>query len=364
MANEPNDPIPGVDDAELAAAVQSLPSLPTTQADDADRFVREVRAIAEKRAQASWPKEDDSDVAAFVLAPHPREVGQRFNGKPVLDLLATDSPILGRLFFLSRDASRGRFIEFPTASPGEILDWLVDNGLGNYTLVMVYRSGKSLVARPRGAASDAESDSIRDTPPQAKATLKGLLDALKHFHRRKLLTPSVCPEGVWEPKRANEYVPGPAPEKSIQRSLTDALNFWFHDRVRAEMEDKTAIGRIDVRLLTNVKGVGPLSYWAIVERKVVKSYHNAQKKIKATPVSMTENAGAVADGVQQAWAYRNDRVAEEGLLEVYDLRKDKSEDVFSYEKVKSALATCTPPPTCNVRQVFGEAAHARASGYS
>jgi hypothetical protein len=359
MADNIPGPVPGVDDADLSAVVGQLPALPSAQADDPDRFAREVRAIAEKRAQAGWPNEAGHDVGVFVLSQYPRQVGARFGAKAILDLIATDVPILGRVFFLSRDASNGRVIDFPTSDPAEILDWLVDNALGESTVVIIYRAQKYIVARREGACGDARRDIIRDTPPTA--TVPELLNALEHFHRQKLLIPSLCPEGVWETGRASQYVPGPQPERTIQRHLADALNFWFRGVVKAEVEDSTDIGRIDVRLLRTDQG--PLFYWAIVELKVIKSFHNAPKGSKAKSVTAADNAAAVAKGIRQAHAYCANRQAEEGLLEVYDLRKNKSSDIFAETVVQQVVATCTPAPTRHVRQAFGEAEHARTAGW-
>jgi hypothetical protein len=198
----------------------------------------------ESRAQAGWPEELDHDVAAFVLVSYPREIGQRFGATPVLDLVANSIPVLGRLFFLNRDASTGRVIDFPTSQPADILDWLEDNKMGSSVVALAYRKKSMLVIRSQGVSGIAKQDRIRQTVPNA--TVTDLLEALVHFHRDKTLIPSVCPIGVWEKGRAAQYIPGADPEKAIQLALRDALSFWFRGIVRAEIEDSTNIGRIDI----------------------------------------------------------------------------------------------------------------------
>jgi hypothetical protein len=280
-------------------------------------------------------------------------------GRRVLDLIASQVPLLGKVFFLTRDASNGAFIEFPTDS-AEILDWLADRDLGTCAVILVYRTRKLMVSRRSGAKGEAQQDPIRDVRPSA--SLPELLDALEFFHRRKLLIPSLCPDGVWEPRRAGQYVPGVRPEKCIQNELKGALNFWFRGVVRAETEDSTDIGRIDVRLL-KVEEERPLYYWAIVELKVIRSKHNARGRRSASSVTITENVDAIVEGVLQANAYRANRKAEEGLLEVYDLRRDKSYDMFRHRKVLNALAMCNPVPSHNMRPLFGDPSDARSAGY-
>jgi hypothetical protein len=353
------DEIPGVRDEDLVAVVRDVSALPSSEERDADRFAREVRGVVESRAQLGWPDEGNSDVAAFVLVDYPREVGRRLGGRRVLDLIASQVPLLGRVFFLTRDASNGAFIEFPTA-PAEILDWLSDSDLGTCAVILVYRTRKLMVSRRAGVAGEVQQDPIRDVRPSA--SLPELLDALEFFHRRKLLIPSLCPDGVWESGRAVQYVPGVRPEKCIQKELKGALNFWFRGVVRADTEDSTDIGRIDVRLL-KVEEERPLYYWAIVELKVIRSKHNARVGEPASPVTITENADAIVEGVLQANAYRANRQAEEGLLEVYDLRRDKSYDMFRQQKVVKALAECDPVPSHNMRPLFGNPSHARAAGH-
>src|SRR5205814_1708007 len=153
---------------------------------------------------------------------------------------------------------------------------------------------------------------IRDTAPVA--TIDELTKALESFHRQSLLIPSLCPEGVWEVGRARHYVPGPQPERSIQKELVKAINYWFRGVVKAGTEDKTDIGRIDVRLLQS-QGNQPLAYWAIIELKVVKSRVNAPRGVDPASVPDGVNVDAVVEGLTQAFAYRQNRKAEEGLLE-------------------------------------------------
>ena len=361
MPSEPSDHVPGVDDQQLAAVAGLLPDLPNIRAEPADRFVQAVRSLVEKRAQKQWPNEDDSDLSVFVMVDHPRQVGERHGATPFADPIAKDEAILGRLFFANRDASGGRVMLLPT-DPNAILEWLDENGLGSCPIVTAYRKSKQLVTRRAGTSNPARSDPIRDRVPSA--TLPELLKALEHYHRTRLLTPICCPDGVWEPCRSHEYVPGPKPEKSIQSDLELALNFWFHGVVKAEHEDSTNIGRIDVRLLKKSKEEESLSYWVILELKVIKSFANASRGKKPSQISPSTNVNAIVDGLQQAASYRENRSAEKGLLEVYDLRKDKSHDLTTQPSVSSVKNGFAVPPEVHVWSVFGTSKDARAEGFS
>jgi hypothetical protein len=349
----------GVEDELLAAVAGVLPSLPDVGADIPDRFARGVRAVVETRAQTGWPGEDDeSDVAMFVFVDRPRDVGERFAGKPVTDPVATQEGLLGSVFFMNRDATHGRRIPLP-AEPGALLDWLADHALADRPVILIYRKTSTMVTRRSGVDGRAVYDPIRDKKPTA--TVEELLEALDYFHERQL-TPSTAADGLWEAGRASQYVPGPLPEKAIQGDLELALNFWFHGVLRAEVEDSTPIGRIDVRLLKKSMHEQALAYWAIVELKIIKTYRNAPRGNKPSVVGTTDNVKAIAEGLLQAVAYRRDRAAEEALLEVFDLRKDKSTNLMMCSEIASLLTALNPIPICSIRSVYGSASDARRAG--
>lgn len=358
MVSESPFQIPGVEDEDLATVARRVPELPNTRAAGADRFAQSVRTLVERRAQANWPDEGPEDLAVFVLVDYPRRVGEAHGGTPFADLMAQGTPLLGRVFFSNADASRGQWVAMP-APANAMPDWLEDEGLGNCPVVTVYRGTKEMAIRRDGVGDSATYDAIRDTEPTA--SLAELNAALGLFHKRRVLTPA-CP-GVWEDGRAAQYVPGPQPERSIQADLEIALNFWFRGVVRAECEDSTDIGRIDVRLLKKSAELG-LAYWVILELKVIKSFTNAAIGVNPSKVSDGTNVEAIVKGVQQAGAYRANREAEEGMLEVYDLRRDKSEDLTERVEVSTAKGMYRPPPRIHVWQAFGTDSDARAAGYT
>ena len=99
---------------------------------------------------------------------------------------------------------------------------------------------------------------------------------------------------------------------------------------------------------------GGLAYWIILELKVIKTFTNNSSR-----VSDPSNVSAIVKGVKQAASYRANRKAEEGMLEIYDLRKDKSEDLTARTQVSAVLESYSPPPRVHVWPVFGSAEDAR-----
>ena len=358
----PSNPeqIPGVSEAEISEAVKTLvTTVPATDLEDSDRFCIAVRALAESRAQSGWGGESDEDVAVFVLAAYPRRIGEKFGARPVSNPSVTGEPLLGQLFFLNRDASTGRVMKMP-ADRDSILEWLEDQGLEKLPVVMIYRQKSMIVYRSAGALGDSRADSLRTNP--VPTTPQEVIKALQHSHKTHLLTPSACPRGVWEAKRSSEYVPGPEPEKVIQKQLQIVLSSWFRGSVKAEIEDTTTIGRIDIRLL-RINPQGRLEYWIIVELKVIKSAANAAVGKKAKTVTLAMNVDAVCEGVRQSYAFAKNRNAD-AMLEVFDLRKDKTTDVLKEKPVCDEFAKCQPQPLCHVWPLFGSSSHARIAGWT
>ena len=360
--NAPNDRenISGVYHEEIAAVAALFATLPNIQAQPVDRFAQAVRSLVEKRACAKWPNEGTEDVAVFVMVDHPRPIGERHGAQPFADPIATEVPLLGRLFFANRDASTGRVMDIPT-EPGAILEWIDENDLSSSPVILVYRQNALMITRPSGTTGLSNHTPIRDSPPVAD--LPELHKALRHFHMQHVLTPSSCPKGLWETGHAHHYIPGPRPEATIQSHLTIVLNSWFHGILRAEREDSTNIGRIDVRLL-QPGPTGSLNYWAIMELKVIRSFTNANSVAATTPVAPQANEDAIANGIRQAHAYRANRSADESLVEVFDLRQDKRVDLRGSARIQSTLAECPRISSIEVRPVFGSANDARIAGYT
>ncbi len=354
MSVEGSDKIAGVSDEELAKVAGLLPALPNIRASQADRFSQAIRMLVEKRAQNDWLLEGEADVAIFVLVDYPRKAGETHGGEPFADPTAQGTPLLGRLFFSSADASHGQFIPIPTEA-AVILEWLEDNEYADCPIVIVYRNAKEMVTRRFGIHDSARRDVIRDQEPTA--TVQELTQALKHYHRSRVVSPMGCPDGVWKPNNAHRYIPGARPEKSIQEDLQIALSFWFRGVVKVDEEDTTNIGRIDVRLL-KTRANGGLDYWIILELKVIKSFTNTESSVRDST-----NVQAIAKGVRQAGSCRANRDAEEGRVEVYDLRQDKSKDLKARKDVSDALAMYSPPPVIDVWPVYGSADDARKAGH-
>ncbi|MCP4456489.1 MAG: hypothetical protein GY816_00435, partial [Cytophagales bacterium] len=109
MPSSKSEPIDD-EDILLAKIVSDAAALPQISEDDSNRFATEVRRLVEIRAFSDWKDEVvDNDTAVFVLVKYPgRPLAKASSGlKRIIDLPASDRPVFGKLFFLSKDASNG-----------------------------------------------------------------------------------------------------------------------------------------------------------------------------------------------------------------------------------------------------------------
>ena len=352
------------EDRQLSSVALEIVDTPDVEATEVDRFFGQVRAIAECRAQSGWSAEGDAPLAVFVRSAYPRAAaGHLKDSKACADLIATSEPILGRIHVLNFDASQGRSAPLTGNSAGEVVEWLTDQPFSSDQIIILYRESLQLVERAGGVAGGTTRlERIRLAPPDL--TQAELIEALDTFHRRTVLTPSMCPKDVWRVKHAQQYHPAPRPEKAIQDCLKVFLVGWWRGLLRAECEDEIGIGRIDIRLLRPDPLRREMCYWSIIELKIVKSFRYPSANGTPDTVTDLENAQVVAQGVEQASDFARDRGVF-GVLEIYDMRKDKKmANPISHALVVHALADHYPNPVMRLTPLFGSADHARHAGYA
>ena len=100
-----------------------------------------------------------------------------------------------------------------------------------------------------------------------------------------------------------------------------------------------------------------------MELKVIKSFANPSPGCSPSSISVSKNVEAIVEGVTQAGSYRSNRHVEDGLLEIYDLRKDKTDDLTKQPAVRVAMNNFSPRIRFDVWPVFGSSKDARAAGF-
>ena len=70
------------------------------------------------------------------------------------------------------------------------------------------------------------------------------------------------------------------------------------------------------------------------------------------------------DGLMQIHSYKKDRKSDEGLLEVYDLRADKTDDIAAENDIETLRAQCDSTIQVNIRPLYGSDKDYRSSQFS
>ena len=365
------------EDELLASVVSEAVKIPNLDMTLFNRFTVEVHKLVETRASGLWASENNSDQAAvFVLVDVPRlpfgfDSLQNDKLSQVIDLPFSGDPIFGKIFFLSPNASNGTCMVID-CDINDILVWLIEKGLTSNPVLIAHRGSKKLSAREVADDDEPTYLDIRDSQPELSH--ESLSHALSLFHQRLMITPTTCGPRIWEPGRSGEYVPSKNTEKEIQAKMRVSLLSYFRGQVRVGEEDTVDKGRIDVRLLTSGatnNGLKGLTYWSIVELKVVRSFANQKKAKKNKPktplkaVSISRIESELVKGVQQADEFTEDREVEQGFLEIFDMRtvQAKKVDLLELPKVAAALKSCTREVKASVRPMYGSSEHARQAGY-
>jgi len=346
------------DDDLIAATVSASTNSPNIPDMGTDRFATEVKALLESRAQSGWENESaDESRVVFVATDYPRVALKEYSEviEHVLDLPMTRDPVFGKLFLLSFNAYNGVAIALP-CDINKILEWLVENGLGDRPVIVAYRDTLRFSVRNTASDDEPKSDVIRDKP--AELTIDELKVALSAFHEGNLVSPGMCGRGVWKPGFNAKYFPDASPEKAIQEKLRVALWSWFRGLVSIGTEDSVNKGRIDVRLLAPPGESLGLRYWSIIELKVARSFGSTEK-----PVPRSVVINEIVKGVGQANEFTSDRAVEEGFLEIYDMRQDKTDNLLTDAKIVKRLNACTVTVNATLRPMYGTADEARNAGF-
>ena len=125
-----------------------------------------------------------------------RAAAASHNGTPVADLDATREPILGRLFSHKSRCISGFFYSAAKPKFWRVASVVVATKFRARASCDGISRTKLLIERASGAAAETtRKEVIRDKPPAA--TKEQLLQGLERFHQQELITPVVCPAGVW-----------------------------------------------------------------------------------------------------------------------------------------------------------------------
>jgi hypothetical protein len=137
---------------------------------------------------------------------------------------------------------------------------------------------------------------------------------MKTHYEQSIITPDAAlPEfNPW--KNASKYFPRERAEAFFQGILKLVLDVAFGPKCRIAFEVRGSEGRCDLLISSRTKGNAWQSH-AALELKVLRSFTSG-----GSAVSNSVRVKAIAGGLLQAIAYRNENSAKDGLLCCFDMR--------------------------------------------
>jgi len=339
------------DNAYLAGAGEGLKSAPY-QASEELQFFDQVR----KTVLASLDigeLEEGALPAVFVRCARPRQQATVFEGaEKRTDLDLQNSKCwAGQLILAAPHGSSGWAVPLIDGTVDATVARLIRVGLGEVPLAVVYPQARQLSCHFDGALGDTASVRVELPANRRTVTIPEIVQVLQEQRVNCLLTPQVGPPGLWND--GDKYIPGEQAERLIQWIVTSELRSHFRP-VIADIEQVTAVGRIDICLTDPDRVRGEPLHPAVIELKALRSRTSTN-----APVSNRTNIAAVVSGHRQAKAYRKIKQATFGVLACYDMRLAKTDLNAECAVVKARRMYFDGAMECAILPIYGDTADAQ-----
>ncbi|MEU8010388.1 hypothetical protein [Micromonospora parva] len=280
------------------------------------RFLRGVSRLIKKRMMDSESNQDAP--AVFLLRPAPPgEKDTTFH--PMLDNGLTE--IAGQLWLVGPVVTSGSSVPFTYTTDADIFNLVIDKmELGGVAAVIYDPRVKPAEVRyyPNGLS---DFDCCEVVPIVAgDVDLNSVFAVIDRVHQMKLVTPNAQSETgkLW--KNANKHQASDKAELTVQMYLETALLSRF-TTCTVNCEQPQVSGRLDIEIVEPdpTKENGIIRH-VLLELKVLRSSSGASS------VSQASVNTWINEGVDQAYAYREERKTRDSALCCFDMRKKHDGD--------------------------------------
>jgi hypothetical protein len=277
------------------------------------RFLRGVAKLVKRRLR----KQDasDSKPAVFFLRPAAPASADDSEFHPMLD--NGETPIGGKAWFVSPLVVAGTCVDLAWTSDAQVFEFAKgDLALGDVPAVIFDPRPDPVQVRfyPLGL-EQAEACDVREVA-FGVVELDAILAVIDRVHEKQLVTPDAHSEAgkLWEKKTQN-WVSAKA-ELTIQMYLETALNAALPTcTIRSEQPQVS--GRLDIEVEEpDDSDPSRVTRHALLELKVLKNYGSTGES-----TSDQETSTWIDEGVDQAYAYREERGTTASALCCFDMRK-------------------------------------------
>lgn len=271
------------------------------------RFQRAVLKLIRARKEHPDSIRDSRRPAVFLLAPPPLSPPPVFF--PLLDCGQT--PLMGRAWFINSTGVSGNALELPEVNDQEVFRWVVDDlSLGSVPAVLVVPGASSFQLRYYSHGLAHHDTCTCLALSDCDISLDEVFTVIDHIHAETLVTPCAQSEAV---KIWKDSYPLRKAEKIIQACLRAALAGRFMN-CNIQEEQSGTTGRYDLCISSRASSSGAINH-ILLELKALRSHGET-----GTPYKEADEMERVKEGVEQAYAYREERKVRDSALCCFDLR--------------------------------------------
>lgn len=326
MANADNGLGPWAD-ADLAQTARTNASI---GADDGlpliVRFISNVAKLIRRRVVQPNAKRDPTRPAIFILQPNPPQLEHAApKHVPMLDNAQT--PVNGRIWFVSAVVASGRYIDFEATDDDSMFTLITDD--------IEQGAAPTIIFDPRPPVPEARfypqglnhPENYKLVALSSKdVTLDEVVATIETVYKSCLVTPDAQPDHgkLWHNK--DKWWPSSKAEAFIQLYIKAGLAGAF-PTCTIRHEQPMPEGRLDLEIEeTDSLDRSVVTRHAIIELKILRSFRES-----GTIVKPKETCEWIESGVNQAFAYRDSKGAKWSALCCFDMRKrNTGEECFKH----------------------------------
>ena len=297
------------------------------------RFLRGVAQLVIKRLRSTT--EVSAAPAVFLLCPvEPENVDRTLlKSHPMLDNGLT--PVEGRLWLVSHVVTAGKSIPLDFDEDCELFDLVNSTLKQGHVPAVIYdpRVDSAQIRYYSVGLQDADACEIIDIPTTERIDLGRILAVIDRVCEKQLITPDAQSQAgkLWQDSHRH-WVASNA-EVTVQLYLVTALFAAFPTCV-VRFEQSQVTGRLDVEIEEpDHARPGHIIRHAVLELKVLRSFGST-----GTPVSSSDVLAWLIKGVDQAYAYREEKGALQSALCCFDMRRLTSDVLALTEVAEKSLS--------------------------
>lgn len=298
------------------------------------RFLTNVAKLIAKRNVLDNEASDPHSLAVFLLAPSTTEELKKIAHRvPILNNGATT--LNGHIWLVAEVVNSGLKLEDQIPDDDDELFKFVVDSLGLGEVPAVIFDPRDLTPMIRFYSSGLLNPNECETYPAIgnEVTNDKIFDVIERIYKQCLVTPDSHSVAVKLWKRPDRCWPSSNAESVVQAILRSGLAAQFGTCDIRE-EQPTTVGRTDLEIEEKVLDQpGIVIRHALIELKILRSFGET-----GDSVSETKTLEWVDSGLEQAFAYRNDKGFKNAALCCFDMRSQDDKDAC-FNQVRDKAST-------------------------